>query len=245
MKYEWLLLDADGTLFDYDRAEAMALDRTFRELGHDYRPAYATAYRRINGAIWREFEQGRITQARLRTRRFELLFQEAGFESDAERFSQQYLENLAMGTELMPGAQEVLSTLHGRIGLALITNGLQDVQRPRLARSTIGHYLDPVIISEEVGFSKPDARIFQAAFEATGHPRKEDVLMVGDSLTSDIRGGNNFGIDTCWFNPGREVYPPELSVCYEIQNLCQLLDLLEEETDGSFRTRAPNSGRLS
>jgi YjjG family noncanonical pyrimidine nucleotidase len=233
MKYRWLLLDADGTLFDYDRAEAMALDRTFREMGYDYRPDFAAVYRRINGAIWREFEQGRITQERLRTRRFELLFRETGVESDVERFSQQYLENLALGTELLPGVREVLGTLYGRIGLALITNGLQDVQRPRLARSTIGHYLDPVIISEEVGFSKPDARIFQVAFDAMGHPPKGDVLIVGDSLTSDIRGGNNFGIDTCWFNPGRRPGRPDIPVRYEIQDLRGLLALLEDGKNGS------------
>jgi YjjG family noncanonical pyrimidine nucleotidase len=227
MKYRWLLLDADGTLFDYDRAEAMALERTFRDLGHDYRPDYAAAYRRINGAIWREFEQGRITQDRLRARRFELLFQAVGLASDAEWFSARYLEHLAWGIDLLPDAEEVLADLHGRIGLALITNGLQDVQRPRLARSNIGYYLDPVIISEEVGFSKPDPRIFQTAFEAMGHPPKQDVLIVGDSLTSDIRGGNNYGIDTCWFNPRREPSPGDVLVRYEIQGLHELVALLE------------------
>jgi YjjG family noncanonical pyrimidine nucleotidase len=227
MKYRWLLLDADGTLFDYDRAEAMALERTFHDLGHDYRPDYAVAYRRINGAIWREFEQGRITQDRLRARRFELLFQDIGLASDAERFSAQYLEHLAWGIDLLPGVEEVLAALHGRIGLALISNGLQDVQRPRLARSTIGRYLDPVIISEEAGFSKPDVRLFEVAFEAMGQPHKEDVLIVGDSLTSDIRGGNNFGIDTCWLNPWREPRPGDVSVRYEIQSLPELVALLE------------------
>jgi 2-haloacid dehalogenase len=227
MKYAWLLLDADGTLFDYDRAEGEALRRTFETLGDGYEPRYARVYRQINAQIWQDFEQGAISQQRLRTRRFELLFEAVGVELDPARFSQQYLANLGQGTYLLDGAEEVVRALYGRVGLLIITNGLKEVQRPRLADSAIGAYMDGVVISDEVGVSKPDPRIFDIAFEKMDHPARGEVLMVGDSLTSDMPGGITYGIDTCWYNPGQRPRPPELDIRYEIQRLADLLPIVE------------------
>ena len=227
MKYTWLLLDADDTLFDYDRAEGEALRRTFEALGDGYESRYAHTYREINTQIWRQFELGTISQQRLRTRRFELLFEAIGVELDPVRFSQQYLANLGQGTYLLDGAEEVVRALYGRVGLVVITNGLKEVQRPRLANSAIGAYLDGVVISDEVGVSKPDPRIFDIAFEQMGQPAREQVLLVGDSLTSDMPGGIAYGIDTCWFNPGQRPRPPELDIRYEIQRLADLLPIVE------------------
>jgi YjjG family noncanonical pyrimidine nucleotidase len=227
MNYSWLLLDADNTLFDYDRAEAEALRRTFEALGDGYEPRYAGVYRQINGQIWRQFEQGIITQQRLRTRRFELLFEALGVELDPAEFSRRYLDFLGQGTCLLDGAEEVVRALYGRVGLLIITNGLQEVQRPRLANSAIGAYMDGVVISDEVGVSKPEPGIFDIAFEKMGHPAKGDVLMVGDSLTSDMPGGIAYGIDTCWYNPEQYPRPAELDIRYEIQHLAGLLPIVE------------------
>lgn len=226
MKYEWLLLDADGTLFDYDHAEAMALQRTFEQMGHTFDPGHAEVYRRINGQIWLDFEQGRISQEQLRTRRFELLFEAVGARLSPEAFSTAYLDNLAWGTKLIDGAEDVVRALHGRVGLMLITNGLHEVQRPRFQRSALNGYFADLVISEEVGAAKPHPRIFDVAFQRMGLPRKEAVLMVGDSLTSDMRGGVDYGLDTCWYNPEERPRDPDVPVRYEIQDLHQLLGLL-------------------
>lgn len=231
MDYRWLLFDADGTLFDYDRAELQALRLTFEAAGHPLRPAYAEAYRRINAAIWREFELGQITQDLLRTRRFALLFEKAGLALDVDEFSRAYLRNLALGTDLVDGAEETLRALHDRFGLALITNGLEDVQRPRLERSTIGGCFDAVVISEEVGAAKPDPAIFQVALARMGLPRRDEVLMVGDSLTSDVAGANRAGIDVCWFNPTGLPLPPGLKARYQIRELGELVELLDGRRD--------------
>ena len=228
MKYKWLLFDADGTLFDYDKAEGTALRTTFEALGLAYETRYAQIYRRINGDIWLDFESGRISQESLRTKRFELLFDAIEIDCDPGGFSKAYLANLALATDLVEGAEDVVKSLHGRVGLLLITNGLADVQRPRFARSTVGQYFSDVVISEEVGAAKPDPAIFEVAFAKMGLPKKEDVLIVGDSLTSDIRGGHSYGIDTCWFNPGRK--PSDCSVVahYEIGELEELLLLVAD-----------------
>jgi len=226
MKYDWLLLDADGTLFDYDRAEATALEKTFEQFGLGFKPAYIDVYRQINAAIWREFEAGGISQERLRTRRFELLLDAIGVAADVPLFSARYLKNLAQGSQLMAEAEEVVRALHGKVRLALITNGLHEVQRPRLAASAIGRFFDAVLISEELGCAKPDRAIFDIAFEKMGQPAKARVLIVGDSLTSDIKGGNDYGIDTCWFNPGRLPRDPGVPARYEIERLDALLDIV-------------------
>jgi 2-haloacid dehalogenase len=234
MRYEWILFDADGTLFDYDRAEASALARTFEQFGLSLRSHAVKSYRRINGEIWRQFEQGRIDQQRLRTRRFELLAEAVGVSFDPTGFSTRYLENLALGVDLIDGAEPLLEALDGRVGLALITNGLQEVQRPRLARSAIGHYFSEVIISEEVGAAKPDPRIFDVAFERMGCPPRDKVLIVGDSLSSDIKGGSDYGIDTCWFNPESRPRVGDHRIRYEIVELAQLLDLVDPLAEASL-----------
>ncbi len=226
MRYRWLLFDADGTLFDYDRAEMTALRRTFKAFGWPFRAEYAAAYRRINAALWRDYEKGRIDQDRLRTERFVRLFEAVGPALDADAFGRRYLTHLAEATFLTDGAEQLLRTLHGRIGMALITNGLADVQRPRFRRSSIGRYLSPWIISGEVGVAKPDPAIFEIAFQAMGNPPKDRVLIIGDGLTSDIQGGNAFGIDTCWFNPKGKPRPPDVALRYEIRDLWEVLELV-------------------
>lgn len=228
MKYEWLLFDADGTLFDYEKAEGTSLESTLKEFGIAYKPGYRDTYRRINAAIWGQFEEGRISQERLRTKRFELLFEALQVEGDVEAFSTRYLRNLAEGSELMEGAENVVRALQGQVGLMIITNGLADVQRPRFARSVIGDCFADLVISEEVGSAKPNGKIFDIAFERMQFPRQEQVLIVGDSLSSDIKGGNNYGIDTCWFNPQREPGSQEIEPTYEITALDELLSVVEE-----------------
>lgn len=225
-RYRWLLFDADDTLFDFDRAEAGALARTFARFDLPLTPDTVDAYRRIDLACWQALERGEITSAALRTRRFELLFAEMGFAADVERFSAAYLEHLAEAVELLDGAQDLLVELHGRYRLAIITNGLRAVQRSRLGRSAIGSLFDVLVISEEVGSAKPAPGIFDAAFAAMGHPARHEVLMIGDSLTSDMQGACDYGIDACWFNPAGLPRPAGLPIAYEIARLDELVGLL-------------------
>jgi 2-haloacid dehalogenase len=227
MGYRWLLFDADGTLFDYDAAEAEALAATFEGSGIEYRPAYLEDYRRINAEMWLEFERGTTTQSRLKTERFEILFSQTRVEADAEHFSSMYLENLSRRTDLIAGAQKTVERLTKDSRALLITNGIAAVQRPRFSSSPLLKYLSGFVISEEVGAAKPAPEIFEAAFVKMGCPDLNDVLMIGDSLTSDIKGGNDFGIDTCWFNPGGMPPDPEIEPTYEITSLRELLTIAD------------------
>ena len=227
MRYTWVLFDADGTLFDYARAESTALERAFAHNGYRFEPGHLVAYQRINHQVWLEFERGELAQADLQVKRFAQLFDELGLTGDPADLSHRYLVHLGGVPDLLDGAEELIRGLQGRVGLALITNGLASVQRPRLAASSISDCFDPVLISEEIGLAKPDPRIFELAFERMGSPARDEVLIVGDSLSSDIRGGNNYGIDTCWYNPAGKERGPEVDVSYEVRVLSEIRDVVE------------------
>jgi 2-haloacid dehalogenase len=225
LKYSWLLFDADDTLFDYPKAEANALQTTLEQSGLKFRPEFFEIYGRYNQQVWREFERGEVTALELRVKRFRLFFQHLDIEIDPATVSPLYLQNLARGADLLPGAEAVIRAVKGKYHLALVTNGLKDVQRPRLGSSAISDCFERVFISEEVGAAKPSPEYFEIVFHAIGRPPKNKVLLIGDSLTSDMRGGVEYGIDTCWYNPAGKT--TDLAVTYEIKRLEELKALLK------------------
>lgn len=225
--YPWLWFDADGTLFDYNLAEVTALKKTFEYLRLHYEVDYLNIYQEINHGLWQALERQEIKPDVLRVRRFELLLSNLELDGAAEEMSTTYITQLGLCTDLIDGAYEVLQALHGRCRFAIVTNGLQAVQHSRLSLSRIHGFIDEIIISEEVGAAKPQTAFFEIASERTGHPAKSDVLIIGDSLTSDIQGGVNYGIDTCWCNPASAAQPDGLPITYEIHHLRDLLDLIE------------------
>lgn len=224
MKYQWLLFDADDTLFDYARAEANALRWTLAACGLPFQSEYLDIYARHNQQVWREFERGEVTSQELRSKRFRLFFEQIGVEINPEKVSGIYLQNLARGTDLLPDAEEVIRAVQGQYHLALVTNGLKDVQRPRLQGSVFHDTFEQVFISEEIGAAKPSPEYFDAVFAGLGQPPKDSVLLIGDSLTSDMRGGVEYGIHTCWFNPSGK--NTDLPVTYQIHALKDLLNVL-------------------
>jgi len=224
--YAWLWFDADGTLFDYNRAEAAALRNTFRSMTLPFEDSYLDVYRRINHDLWQALERQEITQAVLQFRRFEQLMEAIQVDGLPEQMSSVYIEQLSICSELIEDAYEVLQALSEKSQIAIVTNGLKTVQRGRLEHSPIKRFIRELIISEEIGAAKPGAAFFEAAFERCGHPAREEVLIIGDSLTSDIRGGLDYGIDTCWYNPSGETLPEGWAVTYEIRQLQDVLQIV-------------------
>lgn len=221
--YELILLDADGTLFDYDLAERHALTEAIKEFGiHVDLERMINDYRRINSQLWVDLEQGKISKEKLRTERFLLLFQAVGIDIDPWEFSECYLKHLGHSCFLIDGAEEICKILSRRSKLYIVTNGIQEVQLTRLADSSIRDYIEGVVISEEVGVSKPDPSIFQCAFEKANHSDKRSAIMVGDSLSADIMGGINFGIDTCWVNLKNEKGRADIKPTFEVNHLREL-----------------------
>jgi YjjG family noncanonical pyrimidine nucleotidase len=225
--YDWLLFDADGTLFDYDRAEASALGKSFAEAGVSFSTEMLAAYRAINRDLWQELERGLIKPGVLKMRRFELLLNSLGLALPAEEFSHRYLEHLAHASDLMEGAEELITACAPKFKLALLTNGLGHVQRTRLAHSPIGKHFPVLVISEEIGAAKPAAGFFAHAFQLMGGPAPESTLMIGDNWNSDITGAVKFGAHACWFNPAGLPRPADPRIQFEITRLQELNKLLQ------------------
>ena len=200
-RYRGFLLDADNTLFDYDRGEQEALSETIRAVlpGVDLAAALA-AYRTINQGYWRRFEEGTVTLEELKPGRFRDLLDFLGARGDPAGMSRLYLETLAGKAYLFAHAREVLQGLAARAPLCLVTNGISHVQRGRLARAGITDLFSSLLISEEIGVSKPDPAFFRMAAEALCLPPAEG-LCVGDNPSTDIRGAMAAGFDGCWYNP--------------------------------------------
>ena len=228
-RYTWLLFDADGTLFDFQHAEAIALKTTPDQMGLVVPASFVATYHRVNNALWRRFEGGELRASGIRRERFRLLFEDLGLVGDSLAFSEAFLENLIQESTLLDGAQSLIDQLKHQYHLALLTNGFASVQHARIARLGVGDLFNPVIISEEVGVAKPDPAIFDIALAQMGYPDKASVLMIGDSLSSDIRGGSNAGIDTCWFNPSASINRTDVVPTYEISILSDLPALLSTE----------------
>ena len=227
MKYPVIYLDADGTLFDYDAAEKAALAGAFRDFGLGPVSSEQLArYREINSRMWRGLENGVIGKEELRTERFRLFFSDWDAGPSPEAFSSRYLVYLAEGGQLFPGVEDIIKRIRPGRQLIIVTNGIKEVQVSRLAHSPIKPFIDLLVTSEEIGAPKPDPAMFFNASKMLGLSDSVPALMVGDSLTSDIQGGINFGIDTCWYNPkGLESDPP-VKPTYVIQDLSELINII-------------------
>lgn len=209
MRYDTIFFDADGTLYDFDTSEAEALSETLINAGIEPTPAVIALYHEINLAQWKALERGETTREKLRVDRFCILFEEMarqGVPSNADPLTlcEYYVERLSEKCILIPGAEDVCRKLSKYASLYIITNGLTRVQTGRFSRSPISKYFKDVFISESMGATKPERAYFDMALERAGIKSEEEkhrVLVVGDSLTSDIAGGIGAGLDTCWYNP--------------------------------------------
>ena len=219
MKYDLVLLDADGTLFDFDAAAAEAFRASCAEAGLDAASRFGDSaegltlferYLEVNHGVWAELERGEIDKESLKTERFRRLFSERRLGTDAAKFGERYLERLAEGAQLLPGAEDFVRKLtEAGCALAIVTNGISQVQRGRFYRSPLAALISDLLISEELGAEKPAAAFFSEAFRRIGRPetRKEGVVVVGDSWSADIAGAVGFGLDALWFNAARKARP--------------------------------------
>ncbi len=225
-RYTWLLFDADGTLLDYDASEDSALRTAAASFGLETTSEIREAYREINAALWRELEKGEISSERLRVLRFERLAEYLGVKLDAERFSGVYLEELARSGFMIEGAREMLEDLPKQISKAIITNGIRDTQFGRLKQAGILDDFSHIVVSETAGAAKPSSVFFDYVMERLGDVPRESILVIGDSLSSDIAGGIGYGLDTCWFNPSRSANNGPNRPTYEISRWEDLFAIL-------------------
>ncbi len=226
-KYDTILFDADGTLFDFLKSEREALILTLRRFSIDVDEEGIKLYSKINDSLWKALERGEITKDVLRVRRFELFGAEYGFTCDFDALSYAYTDELTEQMFMLKGATEVCRSLSEKYRMYIVTNGIEYVQKKRFELSPIKDLFDGLFISGEIGYEKPDVRFFNTVEERIPDFVKEKTIIVGDSLTSDMRGGLNFGIDCCYYNPEGKKPPEDMPIKYTITELSELLEILK------------------
>ncbi|MBQ6997345.1 MAG: YjjG family noncanonical pyrimidine nucleotidase [Oscillospiraceae bacterium] len=224
---EFLFLDLDDTILDFKMAERLAIPKTLSAFGVNVTDALLCRYHAINKTCWEMLERGELTRDEVGVRRFAELFAQEGVEADAAACNALYLENLANGHYFLPGAQEALQRLHKKYRLYIASNGTASVQEGRMTSAELYPYFEKVFISEHLGANKPAGAFFERSFAQIPDFDPKKAMIVGDSLTSDILGGINAGIATCWVNPGHKPGKPEIQPDYEIESLAQLEELLK------------------
>ena len=228
-RYRFLLFDADKTLLDFDTDMLHAFQATYEACfgsQRPYSPALLEQYEACNDRWWKKLERGECTKPQLFAGRFQDFLQETGLIGQPEEINRLYFENLAQGGALLPGALELVRDLSGAYQLYIVTNGNAASQRTRLEHSGLLPYVGDVFVSEDAGAAKPDKRYFDYVFSRIPGFEKEEALLIGDSLTSDMRGAQNGGIDGLWYCPlGGEV-PEDLSIPYRAESFEAIRELL-------------------
>ena len=227
-RFDILLWDVDGTLLDFIAAEKAAVQTLFREFGlGECTDEMVERYSRINKEYWERLERGELSKPEILVRRFADFFASEGLDaSKAPEFNEQYQVRLGDTVVFCDDSYELLSSLRGRVKQYAVSNGTVVAQTRKLRRSGFDRLLAGVVLSEELGYEKPATEFFDRVFAAIGEPDRERVLIVGDSLTSDITGGNRAGIRTCWYNPKGEPNLTAAHADYEIRDLHGILDII-------------------
>ena len=223
-----VLLDIDDTILDFHTAERNSIRQAFEEFSIPCDESVLRRYSEINLACWRRLELGTMTREEVLTGRFDMLFHEMGIEASAQEVQDRYEALLESGHYFVPGAPELLEELYPFYDLYLISNGNIVTQESRLKSAGIGPYFKGIFISEQLGANKPSKAFFDACFSAIPGFHREDAVIVGDSLSSDILGGANAGVRTCWFNPGHLQTEGEVLPDYEFHALSELPELLRK-----------------
>ncbi len=227
LKYKWILFDADETLFAFQSYQA--LKNVFARYNVEFTLEDFAEYESLNQPLWIAYQNQEVDVYTLKTRRFEALSKQTG--QSALILNDELMQEMTTMSPALEGTLPTLETLHGKVKMGIITNGFTSMQQPRLDFTNTAKFFDLLVISEEVGISKPNAGIFASAYAQMQEDlplEKSEILMVGDSLSSDILGGNNFGFDTCWLNRHQVENATEIKPTFEIQYLPELLDFVKK-----------------
>ena len=224
---EFLLLDLDDTILDFHKAERIALSKTIQDFGVEPTEDALALYHKIIKWHWEQLELGVMTREEVLTGRFAVFFRELGKEVDPTACARSYEHSLSIGHYFLPGAEETVKALSQNYRLFLVSNGTATVQHSRLTSAGLYPYFEQVFVSQEIGFNKPDKAYFDRCFERIPGFDAEKALMVGDSLTSDIKGGINAGVRTVWINPKHKDCG-NIRPDYQLEALSQLPSLLKE-----------------
>lgn len=224
-QYQFLLFDADDTLLDFSKDMTQAFRLTYRQCFEDqqpYRPEFLNTYEECNTRWWKKFERRECTKPELYINRFVDFLAETGLTGTPTLINQSYFENLGAGGALFPGALELIQALSKAFSIYIITNGNAATQKTRLEHSGLAAYIKDRFVSEEAGAAKPDPKYFDYVFSKIPGFQKEQAIVIGDSLTSDILGAKNVGLPCLWYNPAHLPNPEGLPCLLEVESYRQI-----------------------
>lgn len=224
-KYDLLLFDADETLFDYTRSAKEALSATLESYGLPCPENVWALYKARNDQVWEQLERGERDRDSLMVDRYRMLFADLGAEADAAAFNRDYMTRLGQGGYALPGAEALCKALFPYYPLYIVTNGSTATQLARMERSPLKPYIRKLYISQQVGYQKPRREFFDAVLADLGVTDRSRVLLIGDSLTSDMAGGIGAGIPVCWYNPAHQD-AGGMQPDFEIHTLPELLPIV-------------------
>ncbi len=231
-KFDIILWDVDQTLLDFKKSESYAIRFCFRKFGKEASNETVSAYSSINENFWKQIEKGQINKKEALVERFRTLFRQIGEEDiEAEAFQKEYADALGSVYYFQDDSYNLLNQLKGKYRQYLVTNGVTYTQMKKLRLSGLDKLVDGIFVSEQLGVPKPHKEFFEQCFCAIPGFQREKALIVGDSLSSDMQGGNNAQISTCWYNPAGLENPFNIRIDYQIKDLNEIWNVLEDMAD--------------
>ena len=225
MRYKLILVDADDTIFDFEKGNRAAVGMLMEELGLASETIF-DEYQAINHACWQALERGEMTQETLHVERFRRFLTMKGRADDPRAVADRFAYLLGQQAIPMPESEEMMRAVAEKLPVVILTNGITVIQKSRFARASIRPYVSRVVISQEVGVSKPDPKIFEIALDGVD---PKDALMIGDGIQSDVLGANRAGVDMCWYNPKGKTLPEGAHAEYEVKKRSECVAIALQE----------------
>ncbi len=221
-----ILLDLDNTIIDFNECARHSIMDIFQDLGFHYDENVFDTFITENVKIWKRLELGEIDKLYLRANRWNIILGKLGIDYDGTIIEERFENGVAKGAYPVEYAYELLQYLYNKYDIYVVSNGFRFVQESRVKIGKFDKYFKELFLSEDIGIQKPDTRFFDYCYEKLGSPPKEELILIGDSLSADIKGGNNFGMDTIWFNKNNDPAPSDIIPTYTVEKLSQIKEIL-------------------
>lgn len=221
-----VLLDLDNTLIDFNECARHSIINSFKKHGFTYTEKTFETFITENVKIWKRLEKGEITKPELRANRWNIILGKLGIDYDGTIIEEEFENGVAQGAYAVEGAYELLDYLYPKYELYIVSNGFRFVQESRLKIGDFRKYFKDIFLSEDIGVQKPAKEFFDYCFEKLNQPKKENVILIGDSLSADIMGGLNYGIDCVWFNKNADKLPADIKPTYTVNHLNEIISIL-------------------
>lgn len=221
-----VLFDIDGTLLDFEKCAEQSMFTVAKEFGVELPENIVQVFHEINDSLWLKIEKKELTRDELRKIRWKLIFEAVGIDFDGPAFEERFFSYVSESCEKFDGAEQIMEYISKKYTLCVASNAMYNQQVRRLTNAGLYGYVEKMFISEKIGYPKPDREFFDGCFKELGDVKKDEVIIIGDSISADIAGGAAYGIKTCWFNPKKKSAPEDIKIDYIVNSLEEIKNIL-------------------